>query len=72
MLNEQTKPQLINECVILYNHISWQETEIEKRDKMITARNEALKARDPGSRGFPYTEVVIGVLAGVLVGVLIE
>ena len=72
MLNELTKDELVSEAVLLYNMIDWQETEIEKRDKMITAREKALEARDPGSRGFPYTEVAIGALAGALAYSLLD
>jgi len=66
LLNEQTKDQLVQESVMLYGYIDWQETEINKRDTMIVNRDAALKDCGQVDCGLPITEVVMGVLAGAL------
>ena len=56
----------MNEAVLLYGLVSWQEAEIEKRDTMILNRDAALKDCGQSDCGFPITEVIIGALAGAL------
>ena len=72
LLEMQTKAQLVDESVMLYDYIDWQESRLEECDAKVINRDAALRGCGQSSCGWPVTEVIVGVLVGGLAVALLD